>query len=328
MNAKRILFGSIVILSLMLAACGPSSADMTATAGGNFTTPTSAAATQTTDTTAVATSAATADMTVTAEGTLITTPVEGTSTAMPAGTTTPSTAEEPVLIRASDLIGMPIVTQADTETEIGVVEEVLVDQDGMVQFLVFDADTLLATGPQMVAVPFENFEIEPGDEHLTFTGTEAEVQSATVIDATVTDDDDFVVGGEQGGTPAPSEFRNLIRVSRFTDFDLRNADDEDLGEVEDLVINVRQGEVEDTIVNFGGFLGIGEKAVAVPWEGLQLNTDTENQQPFFLLDVQPEMLEQAPAIEDMDETLPRWPETINPNWDNAADSFWQTAGVV
>jgi sporulation protein YlmC with PRC-barrel domain len=177
-------------------------------------------------------------------------------------------------------------------------------------------------------VPFEDFQIEPGDEHLTFTGTETDLQAATVVDTTVTDDDDFVVGGEEGGTPAPAEFMDMIRVSRFTDFDLRNAENEDLGEVEDLVINVREGEVEDTIVNFGGFLGIGEKAVAVPWEGLQLSTDTDNQQPFFLLDVQPEMLEQAPAIEDMDVTLPRWPEVIDPDWDNAADSFWQSVGVV
>jgi hypothetical protein len=175
--------------------------------------------------------------------------------------------------------------------------------------------------------------VQPGVEQVLFLGNEADLRAQTAVDVELFDnDDDFVIGNEEGTPASTTEFDSLIRIGKYTDFDLRNTEDEDLGEVEDLVIDVHASQVEHTVVNFGGFLGIGEKAVAVPWANLTLvtttnaTTDTENEQPYFVLDAPRETLEQAPAIEDVDETLPRWPDTINPTWHTQYDSFWNTAG--
>ncbi len=414
MNTKHILFGGITISALLLAACGPTD-NTTATSVGNL------------ETTSIAeTPVGTEVGQVTTEPTMETT-MESTAmatteaTTMPEGTTT---ANEPVLIRASDLIGLNIVGTSDVN--FGSVSEVLVDQNGMVKYILIDANDLFAEGTalpegtsstgdttnatavatsdttgntggagmnancattgststtgttdttgntsttvqsedQMIAVPGEMFEIQTGFQQLVYCGTAADLQAMTPIDMTLFDnDEDFVVGdelvGDTGstgsvatsvatsdttstGTAVPStngtttssdmgQYEGLIRVSEYTDFNLRNVDNEDLGNVEDLVIDLHNGQVQHTIVNFGGFLGIGDTSVAVPWNGLQLvipaTTETNNGQPYFLLDVPKETLEQAPSIDNLDETLPPWPDTINPTWHTETDSFWQTAGI-
>jgi sporulation protein YlmC with PRC-barrel domain len=53
---------------------------------------------------------------------------------------------------------------------------------------------------------------------------------------------------------------------------VRNAQDESIGSVSDLVID-QSGKVKTIIVSVGGFLGIGDKHVAVPWDQFQVRAD-------------------------------------------------------
>jgi sporulation protein YlmC with PRC-barrel domain len=53
---------------------------------------------------------------------------------------------------------------------------------------------------------------------------------------------------------------------------VRNAQDESIGSVSDLVID-KSGQVKVVIVSVGGFLGIGDKHVAVPWNQLEVRAD-------------------------------------------------------
>ena len=43
-----------------------------------------------------------------------------------------------------------------------------------------------------------------------------------------------------------------------------NASKEDLGKIEDLVIDSRDSRVAYAILSFGGFLGVGDKHFAIP----------------------------------------------------------------
>jgi sporulation protein YlmC with PRC-barrel domain len=53
---------------------------------------------------------------------------------------------------------------------------------------------------------------------------------------------------------------------------LVNAEGEDIGEIEDFVIDDNGGAVF-AIAGIGGFLGIGEKDIAVPFEDLEIRDD-------------------------------------------------------
>lgn len=67
----------------------------------------------------------------------------------------------------------------------------------------------------------------------------------------------------------------------------RNAQGQELGKIENLVIDPQSGNVTHVVVSVGGFLGIGDKGVAVPWADINLQQDT------LVVDVSREELEAA-----------------------------------
>ena len=84
-----------------------------------------------------------------------------------------------------------------------------------------------------------------------------------------------------------------------------NAAGEDLGSIEDIMLHIDSGETAYAVVSFGGFLGMGDKLFAVPWQALSV--DTANEQ--IMLDVTREQLENAPGF-DKD----NWPMTPDESW--------------
>jgi hypothetical protein len=87
--------------------------------------------------------------------------------------------------------------------------------------------------------------------------------------------------------------------------DVFNQQDEDLGDIKEIMLNMRTGRISYAVLSYGGFLNFGEKLFAVPWEALKL--DTKNKR--FVLNVEKKRLESAPGF-DKD------------NWPNMADEAW------
>lgn len=79
----------------------------------------------------------------------------------------------------------------------------------------------------------------------------------------------------------------------------------ELGSINDLIVDLRRGETPYAVVTFGGFLGIGSEAVAVPIRAFGWDQAEER----FILDVTEEQLKQAPKF-DKD------------NWDDLHDEGW------
>ncbi len=87
-----------------------------------------------------------------------------------------------------------------------------------------------------------------------------------------------------------------------------------LGEIKDLVINWRSGGyIEYAVLSFGGFLGLGDKYFAVPWELMVLSRDKEQ----FILNVKEERLKSAPGF-DKD----KWPDMSGSDWALAISQFY------
>ena len=78
-----------------------------------------------------------------------------------------------------------------------------------------------------------------------------------------------------------------------------NGDGDNLGQIEELMIDLESGRVAYAVLSFGGFLGIGDKLFAIPFEALEL--DAENHR--FVLDQPRERLEKAPGFDKSD-----WPD--------------------
>jgi sporulation protein YlmC with PRC-barrel domain len=84
-----------------------------------------------------------------------------------------------------------------------------------------------------------------------------------------------------------------LSSTSIVDDDVVNARGENLGHIEDLMIDLDRGCIAYAVLSFGGVLGIGDKLFAVPWNALKLDTVEER----FILDVPRERLENAPGFD-------------------------------
>ncbi len=70
---------------------------------------------------------------------------------------------------------------------------------------------------------------------------------------------------ETGARQAPGAFTVVVKKS-ILGAKVINTAQEDLGKIEDLVIDARNSRVAYAILSFGGVLGLGDKHFAIPWE--------------------------------------------------------------
>jgi hypothetical protein len=68
--------------------------------------------------------------------------------------------------------------------------------------------------------------------------------------------------------PVPEQAEHQVRAQSLLGVDVSNGQDT-IGEVSDLVVT-EDGRVEAIVVGVGGFLGIGQKRVALAWDSIEL----------------------------------------------------------
>jgi hypothetical protein len=98
--------------------------------------------------------------------------------------------------------------------------------------------------------------------------------------------------------------------------DVYNKDGEDLGDINEFMVDMASGKVVYAVLSYGGMMGMGNKLFAVPWAALAL--DTENKR--FTLDVQKAALVDAPGF-DKD----RWPSMSDSTWASGVHKFYGTS---
>ena len=95
--------------------------------------------------------------------------------------------------------------------------------------------------------------------------------------------------------PAMSEASLASHIIGETVYSSTAEDAETIGEVSDLIVG-SDGEIDAAVVAVGGFLGIGEKNVAVNYRDLQLTTESDGSQ-YVVLETSKEELESAPEFD-------------------------------
>lgn len=97
----------------------------------------------------------------------------------------------------------------------------------------------------------------------------------------------------------------VLSADTLTGDKVVNRQNEDVGKIEHLMIDLENGRVAYAVLSFGGFLGMGDKLFAIPWDALTVDT-VEKQ---FVVDIDKKKLELAPGF-DKD------------HWPNLADRTW------
>src|ERR671917_737630 len=81
------------------------------------------------------------------------------------------------------------------------------------------------------------------------------------------------VGSGQVMTQMPP---GLMRGSQLMGIDVYGADNQKIGDIDEVLVD-RQGKIHGLVVGVGGFLGIGQKDVAIPFDQVQWMSNQEVQ---------------------------------------------------
>lgn len=89
------------------------------------------------------------------------------------------------------------------------------------------------------------------------------------------------------------QHRRVLSAATLSNDRVRNSAGEDLGKVEEIMIDIASGSVAYIVLSFGGFMGMGDKLFAVPWSALRVDEDTRQ----FVLEADRSTLENAPGFD-------------------------------
>lgn len=110
-----------------------------------------------------------------------------------------------------------------------------------------------------------------------------------------------------------TEIRQTISATTLIGDKVRNRQGEDLGKIEDLMIDLESGCVAYAVLSFGGVLGMGDKLFAVPWEALSL----DQRENVFIMNIDKQRLEQAPGFDKNN-----WPDMRDLGWQAQVYRFY------
>jgi sporulation protein YlmC with PRC-barrel domain len=105
----------------------------------------------------------------------------------------------------------------------------------------------------------------------------------------------------------------LLRSRTLFDYRVKSPQGEDLGKIEEVMIDMEMGRVAYAVLSFGGFWGLGDKWVPVPWDAVALQPD----QKVLVLQIEKEKIQKAPNFEPT--TLP---DLANRSWGAVIHTYY------
>ncbi|MTB51339.1 PRC-barrel domain-containing protein [Lewinella sp. W8] len=105
----------------------------------------------------------------------------------------------------------------------------------------------------------------------------------------------------------------ILSSSSITGTTVINSQGKELGTIKDLMIDTNNGTINYAVLSFGGFLGLGDKYFAIPFEAFTINETKE----MFELNISKEKLENAPGF-DKD----NWPKNTDHNFWNGLYDYY------
>jgi len=110
-----------------------------------------------------------------------------------------------------------------------------------------------------------------------------------------------------------SNSRRLLCGSVLVGARVRGEDGEDIGRIEEVLIDINAGRVAYALIAVGGVMGIGEKLYAVPWRAIRRGADDSE----VILDGDREQLERAARFDPL-----HWQDPADETWIAHLDQFY------
>jgi len=237
---------------------------------------------------------------------------------------------------ATSLIGENVYNGPGNDAQnIGDVNDIIIGPDGQVKSVVVGVGGFLGIGEKNVEVEYSTLKWaeRSGDRWIVIETTADALKAQAAFDSApylpapaVTISDNATppatqapadqtaqapAATEQPATGAPADGATTaaidkstlkpldvgsIKTEEFTGTTVYGAEDANVGEIGDVVMS-QDGKVDAVLIDVGGFLGIGEKQVAVGMDNLAFMTDEDGNR-YLYTSFTKEQLEAAPAYEE------------------------------
>lgn len=350
MKRLNILVSMLVLGSLVLAACGTSDTNSNsntlgtkvpgaiatstmAVSSGDLATATlpadlaTAAPLAATATEAVVAPAATATEAVVA-------PVATATVAAAVGDTTQTPmAGTSEMLPLTTPYRLSMVTDKDVKTQdgedLGQIDRLVINTDGTIRYAVLKTGDFLGMGGKSLLIPWQAFkpftiqkEALSADAMVLSTNKEALTAAPTLegdnFDYTAADWDKAVTAywSSQNmtvpvtGTGAAAT--PIVIKGDLGDVKAINAQGNDLGEISDFIIDPESGKIGYGIFNMGGFLGVGERYIPVPWTSIKWAPESK-----AVLNIDKASLSTAPYFDKWDNL-----DLTAANFSTEWNTFW------
>lgn len=251
--------------------------------------------------------------------------------------------------RVADMIGYGV---GDIGYGVSNVDDMLIDLgESRVEYVLLAYDPTVV-GDELIAVPFDAFNISTLGSDLTFAqGLNADAFASAprfsrdefitgdaqvytdinnywgglgfgsdieTVDETTMQNQDQVNQDQVGATGdmgvAGAE-NYLVSASSLLDYNVSDLAGSNVGEIQDMLIDAQTGQILFATLEYGGFLDIGDSEVAVPLSAFSWQTDNQ-----LTLNMNEQQLETYPEV-DTD-----WPNFGDATWNDDVVNFWNTMG--
>lgn len=220
------------------------------------------------------------------------------------------------LYKASKLIGTDVKDRKGES--IGEIVDLALDtSQRRVSYAVLSFGGIMGVGDKLFAVPLSAFETGKDRDELILEVTEAQLKSMQGFD-----DDKWPTQISANwpaskvniqGSSSTSATINVLKAKKYLDYEVKDPQGKELGEIQDLAVDLKNGTIKYVVIEHGGLLGVGDKLVAVPSLTLAPGTDKDD----VILNITETELKNAKGFSD-----DNWPVAAN----SISDLEFDTAG--
>jgi sporulation protein YlmC with PRC-barrel domain len=196
-------------------------------------------------------------------------------------TTTPAVTVTGTADVANKMIGRNVFNSAGEK--VGEVESALIDQDGKVRYVIVGVGGFLGLGERDVALRWDQLTMADNDQKIVVNMTKEQLTAlpahrfadASSKGKVYAYDEDLktnaYLSNDAGTAMAPS---SAVDTKKLIGRNIKNPAGDTVGEIESVLVD-QAGNVKYVVVGVGGFLGIGEKHIALSWDSLTISDNGE-----------------------------------------------------
>jgi len=233
------------------------------------------------------------------------------------------------VFRTGDIIGQAVHNKAGEK--VGKIDDLVVDmKSGDIRYAALSFGGIAGIGSKLFAVPWQAMTFEVGEPNkadsrqFVFNVTKDELERSPGFDSSHWPN----VGDPKWSASIDAHYKierrissgvtyeTVFRASKIKGMDVRNDANENLGSVDELVVDVAKGHVRYVALSFGSWFTGGNKLFAIPLSSMTLNH--ANDKTFFIVHVSQDALKNAPGFDKN-----KWPNTADPNWTKTIDTYYE-----